>query len=178
MITWSYIAGFLDGDGWIGKCYLKSGRPIYLAGVTQVALQKELMLEIHKFLINNGINSKFKVRNKNNWKSSLKMVNVTVKEQKSLLKFLTKIKPYLLIKKALAEEVVIYLKKRIKTRNLKPLPSKNKRYWSNSDCKKLYFLVNKGMSNVEISHRLNRGTGAVAHKIKRLKIHHRLHYVA
>lgn len=176
MITWAYIAGFLDGDGWITKSNLKSGRPVYLAGLTQVATRRNEMIKIHNFLLSHDIRSKFKLRNKHNWKSSLKMVNITVKEQKSILKFLSKIKPYLLIKKPMADEVVNYVKSRIKIRNIKAFISNNKKMkWTNVEVNLLKSLAAVGMSNIEISQKLHRGTTSICRKIHRLNIHRKIY---
>jgi hypothetical protein len=170
MITWGYIAGFLDGDGWITKTLSKRGRPTYLAGLTQNETCKQFMVEIHKFLVYNKINAKILLRNKYNCKSKLKMVNITVKEQKSLVKFLTKIKPFLLIKKDVCNEALQYLKDRICVRKLTAKCSVDKRKWTTSEYEILKKLVEKNCSNIEISHELNRGTQAVANKISRLEL--------
>lgn len=171
MITWSYIAGFLDGDGWICKYHLKSGRPVYVAGMTQVESQKIEMGKIHEFLTLQGVHSAFTSRKKNNWKSSLKMVNVVVKEQKSLLQFLLKIQKHLLIKRESSNEAIHYLKRRLKTRQLKSCQSQQTKVnWSKAEHNKLERYVILGMSNIEISHKLNRSTQSVATQISRLKL--------
>lgn len=171
MITWGYIAGFLDGDGWITKYRSSKNRYTCIAGITQNENCKYFMEQIYNFLIQNGINARFNIRKKHNWKSSLKMINITIKEQKSLAYFLRKISPFLLIKKEKCIDTLSYVDSRLKTRSLKKLPStKNKKLWKDKDLTELLDLVKSGKTNIEISHFLKRGTQSVASKVSKLKL--------
>jgi len=83
-----------------------------------------------------------------------------------------------LIKKDLSEEAYKYINNRLKIRNIHSRKHiGKKKSWSNKDLKLLKEFSKSGMSNIEISHKLNRGTQAIANKISRLKIKRRL-YVA
>jgi len=53
MITWAYLAGFIDGDGWITvrknkNCKTKK----YVVGLTQSSKEKECPLGIKGCLVN------------------------------------------------------------------------------------------------------------------------------
>lgn len=183
MITWSYIAGFLDADGWItcsnykSKTGKKTKNIIYLAGITQLDKRAIFMNEIFEFIKNEGINCKWNRRkqgfNKNNIKSTGKMINITIKEHESLIKFLSNIKDYLLIKKEKATEALTYLndKRKIKIleKNYKVQERKQK-YWKQKEIEILLDLHSLGYSNKAIAVCLNRNWNSIAHKLHRLEI--------
>jgi hypothetical protein len=83
-ICWPYLAGFLDGDGWITEAHYrhKSGRPFttWTIGFTQVCEQVMVMEAIYAFLSSHSVRCTI-VRRGKNMKSSRGMVNVLIKHQ-------------------------------------------------------------------------------------------------
>lgn len=185
-ITWAYIAGFLDGDGWIshsewkGKTKNRYGNKniIYNIGLTQLATCKKEMKMIYDFLCFHNINAFYIERKqKGTIKGTADMINIQIKEHESVVKFLNKIKRFLLIKKIIAEQCLSYIKSKISKRRMinrqknSILEKQNaKKKWSDKEIKILKAMLENNDSNITIAYVLGRSVDSVAKKINRLKI--------
>lgn len=171
MITWAYLAGFLDGDGWITSYEVnaRTKNRRHVAGLTQAITCEPFMRMMNLFLRQKGISTSLFVRKKN-WKSKIWMVNITIDRQEDLLKFLTKIKPYLVIKKEAAAKTISQLKFKQRRRAVVSHPSSGPVQWSQNDLKSLKKYVSLGWNNRMISSKLRRGVYSIAAKISRLHL--------
>jgi hypothetical protein len=171
MITWAYIAGFLDGDGWVTSSITckTTGNLRYVAGVTQSISCEKYMQDIRTFLIERGISVQYVIRKKN-WKSSLRMVDIRIGSKKGLLMFLPKIIPYLLIKKELAKEALRYIRAKQKRRAVIPCKDGTYRMWANKEVLDLKRYVSLGWSNAMISKKMRRGLSSITQKISKTKL--------
>lgn len=182
MITWAYLAGFIDGDGWITVSKNKNCKTKrYLVGLTQSSRERDKIELINKFLNDNEIKTGFidRISTTNilqkNGSYCCPMVNIHIKEQRSVVVLLEFLYPFLLIKKDKAKEAIDYTKDRL----LKRGDPKNKilqikrKYWKESQIKELIYLVGLGFSNQVISEKLNRSINSIGHKLYRLNIKRR-----
>ena len=171
MVTWSYIAGFIDCDGWVTKSNERYG-----IGLTQVDKFEEEMKLISSFLIKNKINHVIKKRISNSMirgkKSKTNMINIFIGEQQSLKNLCIKIKPYSLIKKDKVQKCLDFCSERLNKRGITYDFKSNKKrnYWSSNEIKILKELHSKGYSNKAIAIELNRNKDSVSHKLYRLSI--------
>ena len=170
MITWSYIAGFIDCDGWITCSKQKNCRTKKcVIGLTQSIKRENGMKQIYSFLNNNGIRVIWIIRKKN-WKSDIKMINIMVTHQKSLVIILNKVIPYLLFKREKAEDCLKYVLDRIKKHgyvDIKESPN-NRKKWNNNEIKTLIQMVNEGYSNPNIAITLGRTKNSIGKKLNHL----------
>lgn len=188
MITWAYVAGFLDGDGWITKTKYKRKSDsnkeygfenyIYAAGMTQLIVCENEMRQIYDFLVLKGIKATWLQRKqRSNISGNGDMVNIHIKHQESLIEFLKKIMPYLLLKKKIGQECLEYLENK-KIQREKENNAKKKLlscqttniYWSREEIDILKRLLKEGYSNTYIASQLNRSVNSIGHKIYRMKI--------
>jgi len=183
MVSWAYIAGFLDGDGWITKSqtyskHLEVKNYAYRVGMTQLDTCEFAMKEIYDFMINSGIRARWNTREQcSKLNSSGKMINITVKHQESVVKFLKLIRRHLIIKRVLADECISYVEDRLLRREKVKEAGEavlsrqeKRRYWKDDDIDKLKEMRLDGSSNLEIAVQMSRSVASVAHKIKRLGI--------
>lgn len=172
MITWQYIAGFLDGDGWITMSARKP-YPAPTIGFTQHSRTRVYMMEIAEFLqFNNVIASVRDRRVMGSINKETIMINVMVREQRSVALLLENIIPYLLFKRDKAEECLKFVRDRIAKRGIEGadcLQSTN-HYWKPSEIEELLRLQSEGYSNRAIAKLLNRSTDSISHKLNRLKV--------
>ena len=103
VVHWAYIAGFLDGDGWITGSKNKNCLTMsWVIGFTQVDRKHIFMKNLQTFFINNRIKANLTTRKTyGSIKKETKMINVTIKEQKSIVILLNKIITFLIMKKDL-----------------------------------------------------------------------------
>jgi len=168
MITWGYIAGFLDGDGWITVSKNKhASTKRYVIGLTQSKHELIAMRKIFRFIKRHGIRATFLERG--TFKSTTPMLNIHVKHQKSVVKFIKFVMPFLLIKINKARECLSYTESRLKQRGVGLLDLKNrkKKYWKESEIKLLLKLQSQYNSNKTIGNILGRSSNSVAHKLLR-----------
>lgn len=174
MITWEYLAGFLDGDGWITFSMNKNcSTRRYAIGFTQANREKRSMKRILNFLIQNGINAKMKPRVvEGSIKKKTKMLNIIVREQVSMVRLLEKVAQHLLFKRKKALEGLKYLKDRIDKRGvgLEVHVQKTKRYWKIEEDKNLLILHRRRYSSRAIAFRLSRSIDSVSHRLYRLGV--------
>lgn len=171
MITWGYIAGFIDGDGWISSSITneRTGNIRYQVGLTQSVRREPRMFDIADFLRSRGIACSF-IKRRKNWKSKLGMINVVINRKSSVVELLTKIRPYLLLKKELANDALIYLKEKARRRAVLPCRSLNAKKWTLRDLLNLRDYVSSDWTNAMISNKMGRGTNSIALKISRLNL--------
>ena len=173
-MTWEYIAGFLDGDGWITISKDKNrSTKRYVVGFTQSARQEIFMLYLQSFLIENGIKAPMINRSvSNNIAENAEMLNIHVKEQKSVVTLLELINPHLFMKKELGEEALLYTKDRLEKRGygLKNIKQKKKMYWKEEEDNQLKILQEEGFSNIVIANKLKRSVNSVGSRLSRLGI--------
>lgn len=125
------------------------------------------------FLVNNGIKAPMIERTVSNpIKENCEMVNLHIKEQKSVVILLENIIPYLLIKKDLAIEALKYTKERLeKCRcDLVKHSQEKKKYWESDEIEILINMQNDGYSNNAIANKLNRSKNSVSQKLKKLHL--------
>ena len=180
MVSWAYIAGFLDGDGWIGKTNSVSKRCkkniVYTIGMTQVLSKEKEMKEIYDFVESSNIRIKWNTRKQHvSSRGDGYMINLTIKHQESVIKFLNNIKKHLIIKKMLAIECINYLKQKVILRKedeemrkeLIPRQSTNL-YWTQEEVISLKEMLLQERSNIYIASKFGRSVNSVGHKIYRL----------
>lgn len=175
MITWPYLAGFVDCDGWITSSKNKNcSTRRYLIGLTQSAKFEKEMRMIHDFLSVNGIKSGFVRRSispSSNLKGNYPMVNIHIKAQLSVISFLEETMAFMLIKKDKATECYNYtLDRIIKTRGNPVKSQVKKKYWSKNETQRLMRLHVEGYSNNVIAEKLERSSNSVGHKLYRLGV--------
>ena len=173
MISWEYLAGFIDADGCITSCNKKS----YCVTMIQTISEKKNMMLMRDFLENNGIKT-FNCERENNNHMFVKnydcknTITIGVKHQKSLLFFLNKIKHHLLLKRDKADEAILWLEKRIEIREKQKMAPKKQitnKYWSKEEINKMIELLDNGYSNLSVAGILGRSANSVNTKLQRMK---------
>jgi hypothetical protein len=168
-ITWAYIAGFLDGDGWI--CITKDKDlkiKNCMIGFTQKSTEEKYMKKIFDFLQQNGINSIFFKRIVINKlvPKKVEMINIYVKKQESVVKLLENILPFILIKKEKANEAYLHASKRLKLRGHGSILPTNcaKRFWKKEEIEMLKSMKAEGYNRTAIAVKLNRSIDSITRK--------------
>jgi len=173
-ICWPYLAGFLDGDGWITEAHYrhKSGRPFttWTIGFTQVCEQVMVMEAIYAFLSSHSVRCTI-VRRGKNMKSSRGMVNVLIKHQPSACLLLRQLEPFLLVKQAKALACLEDLEARVAARQNRQtcrVRPQGKRFWTEAELDIARVMADQGRPYPEIANRLNRTVNSVAQQLSRL----------
>lgn len=171
-INWGYIAGFLDGDGWITSSKNKNARTKrYLIGFTQSKERYKYMNIILKFIKSHGIKATLIERVSNSQiKTDVPMLNIQIKEQESVVKFMNNVKPFLLIKEDKGKECLEYTKLRLIKRGkfLSNYKQKKRKYWNKKEIKNLIKLQKEGYSNKTIGNTLKRSSDSIGNKLHRM----------
>jgi hypothetical protein len=108
-LSWQYIAGFFDGEGWISYSGYKKVTPV--TGVRQAARPDRILHLIAQFLGSNGV--RFSLHpNKQTRPSSLPQETLLILDWKSILRFLEAVFPYLVVKRAKAKHAIAYIRNR------------------------------------------------------------------
>lgn len=172
-INWAYIAGFLDGDGWITFSKNKHcDTYYYVVGFTQIATRIDFMREIYKFLQENKVNATFIERDsKNNIdpKGYTKMINIHIKEIRSLIFVLKNILPFILLKRDKAENCLKYLLEKESKRCYGVQKPSGYKSWTKSEIKRLITMHNNGFNHNVIAKSLYRSTNSISQKFDKLK---------
>lgn len=176
-MTWPYIAGCIDCDGWITFYNRKKAKYIkktYTIGIIQSSKRYDKMKIISDWLRSQNIQHSFITRTtKTNLSAISEMVNIHVKEQKSLIRLIKNILPYLLFKKEKAIELQTYLRLlkniRLCDNEIKLRQMPKRRYWNKQECIKATSLRKQGHNNVSIANLLNRSVHSVSAKFHRAK---------
>lgn len=172
MITWQYLAGFLDGDGWI-TISLRRRYPAPTIGFTQHSRERARMIEIAEFLQSNDVMSSVRDRRvMGSIKKETIMTNVMIREQRSVALLLENTIPYLLFKKDKASECLKFLKDKIAKRGIEgtDCPRFTNHYWTPFEIEELLRLQHEGYSNRAIAQLLERSYDSIGHKLYRLKV--------
>lgn len=106
-MSWEYIAGFFDGEGTIAH----NGKGFRIA-ITQT--NQEVLEDIQKF--SNAGHVAGIAKRKLYWKDSWVYY---IAKQRDVYKFLKKIKPFLIVKKKLAEKTIPELEKVLEQQEIK-----------------------------------------------------------
>lgn len=98
-MTWEYIAGFFDGEGWIQK-YNKPAHCLakYGIGIGQSTCQDQVLYEISNFLKTQGVKCRMCTESK--VPNRTQMTRLKIYDSVSIVNFLTQVIPYLLVKHA------------------------------------------------------------------------------
>jgi hypothetical protein len=174
-VTWAYIAGFLDGDGWITRYKPKQGCIRITCGFTQSVRRREGMEVIQMFLKDQGVSAPLIVRSKG-WKSDVMMVNILISARASVIITLENVLPYLILKRDLALES-LELARRLQQEQLHKRPRRAevnlpmpqcRRLWTAEEVELLKTYYATGYNIAAIAVRLYRSCNAVSNKWHRL----------
>ena len=174
IFSWAYLAGFLDGDGWISFSKNKNcATKRYMVGFTQKATEWRYIAKIYRFLKSKGIRATLIRRTVKSpmVPRRVNMINIHVREQESIVKFVEQLIPFLFIKKKRAEDCLLYLRDRLDKRGVHVAPVAQQItniYWTPEDIQKLRELQVAGHWNKSIAAKLNRSVDSVSHKLYRM----------
>lgn len=171
MISWPYIAGFLDGDGWVTRSKNKNCNTYrYTIGLTQKSDQYKSMKSIFMFLKMHGINGNmFKRDSHGSIKGITEMINIYITNQSSLIRLANFLIPHLLIKKDKMVRCEKDLSERRTARGLGTANlSKAGKKWSRAEERILLKMRKDKYSFLAISDRLNRKINTLYKKYFRL----------
>lgn len=170
-VTWPYIAGFLDCDGWITWGKPKQGRIRVTCGLTQSVTRLDGMKTIQTYLKNQGISAPLVFRNKS-WKSDIKMVNIQISARTSIITFLENILPYIILKRDLAYEALAIARQLEKDRlrrnprmaEVEITESRSNLPWSEEEVDLLRKYTADGYNVAAIAAKLQRSCNAVSNQ--------------
>lgn len=176
-VTWPYIAGFIDCDGWISHYQPQAGRTRIVCGLTQSVERREGMEAIRVFLESNGISAPFNVRKKS-WKSDIRMITIAVSARSSVITLLENILPYLVLKRDLGHEALQLARRLERTRlckkpredEIESTPTRSRRIWTTEEIELLKTYTAAGYNVPAIAAKLKRTAYAVAAQRHRLGI--------
>jgi len=169
-ITWAYIAGFIDCDGWV--TFSKK----YVIGLTQSNIFRKEMELISNFLNDNGVSNSLIERNTMTMirgvESQKKMINIMIFKQESLILLCENVLPFSLIKKDKIINCLKWCEKRAFERCI-GIDIKNKQptniYWKDDEINDLIEMVNLKYSYKRMAYKLNRSIDSISAKLERLK---------
>jgi len=176
-ITWPYIAGFIDCDGWITHYQPQAGRTRIMCGLTQSVERSEGMEAIRAFLESNDISAPLNVRKKN-WKSDIRMINITVGARSSVIILLEKVLPYLVLKRDRGQEALELalrlererLRKRPREEEIETVPTRSRKIWTVEEIEVLKAYTAAGYNLSATAAKLKRTPDAVSGQRYRLGI--------
>ena len=167
IITWGYIAGFIDCDGWI-SCSKKNEKKYYIIGFIQNIKRIEYMREIYRFLKEHRINVFHITRsNKNSTFKGGTVIQLHIKERDSVVRLIVNILPFLLIKKEKALECLKYVIKPDETYG-------TSRYWKRKEIHTLKRLYKQKIELNEIAKQMNRTINSIKYQLSKLGINKRI----
>ena len=173
MINWPYLAGFLDGDGWISKSQNRNCKTKAInIGFTQLCIRRHYMEEIRSFLLKNNVQCHIynrKAPSNIHKEGFAMMTNVYIKGIPSVIKFLSETIPFLLIKKQKAKECYKYLLDKEDKRAVPIQLPNGYKEWDKKEIKMLLYMKRKNFTYNSIAKRLNRSSTSVIKKYFKLK---------
>lgn len=96
-MTWEYIAGFFDGEGWVTRYPKPEGcLAKYVCGMAQATYQGQVIYDIAAFLKVKGVKCHVRSDHTNNRTTS--MVRLSISDCSSLVGFMKGVLPHLLVK--------------------------------------------------------------------------------
>jgi hypothetical protein len=173
-ITWGWVAGFFDGDGWVTYAYNRNcSTKRYAAGFTQRATGKWMMTRLSRFLVSKGIRTKVIERDVKVPQLPVKvqMLDVRIREQRSLEIFFESVLPFLILKRRYAIDCLKYVSDRLEKRGLNVVPIEaqvTNIYWTKNDVSMLLKLHKQGYANRVIAAKLNRSVNSVTQRLRRM----------
>lgn len=174
MITWEYLAGFLDGDGYI--THYATGHTVrYTVGFTQKATREVYMKQIFDFLVDENVSPKWvpRVSQTPSAPTPVAMIDIRVSEQRHIISLLEKLQAHLVFKKTLAIQCLCDLKDRRLKRGddmLEQYPKAQRTGWSDIDIKTLQEMAQQGYQAKVIAAALRRTPISIWKKAHRLQI--------
>lgn len=119
-ISWSYLAGFFDGEGSLSYYFLKGriGKPSESARYPRLEISmpqsmpnKIVILEIVKFLKEKEIHYQLRIEKMDNpnWNNQMRL---KIRRINDMREFLEAIYPYLILKRKKCAEALLFLKGR------------------------------------------------------------------
>lgn len=103
-MDWSYVAGFMDGEGWISQ--KKSASFGWQVAMCQSTPQDLCLREIQKFLVGQGIQSMIYIARYNGpRRRPVTRLNISTK-RRNLVLFLNSILPFLIVKRQAAQRAL------------------------------------------------------------------------
>jgi hypothetical protein len=139
---------------------------------TQHEINKNGMDLINCFLRNNDISTCYRIRTQKSSYGLCNMVDINIKEQKSLLKVLYNIQDFLIFKKEKAINAIDFLEnkmiKSVPASNLKIIDQNKKRYWKQTEIDIMIKMKNEGFSYTAIANELNRSYTGIVKKLQYL----------
>lgn len=171
MINWAYLAGFLDGDGWITSSKNKHCSTIrFYVGLTQKSTSKEEMYEILNYLLTNGINANLYYRCvRGSIDKDTEMINIYIGGMSSILILLNHLLPFLLFKKKKAEDCIKYLSDRKLKQGKWIVGNNTKKYWTPDELKILSMKLSDGFRPSAIANILGRSSQSVSQKLSKMR---------
>lgn len=141
-MTWDYIAGFWDGEGWVAINAPRSRQksPYVNIGACQSTPQDECLKEIQKFLYDEGIPSKIYIAKSNGPRRHPVSKLYVTGHRNGRLEFLKQLLPLAIVKKSAIEIAVAVLEK-TPVRNTQFYPEERKRR-----CESAYSDYRNGLS--------------------------------
>lgn len=108
-ISWEYLAGFFDGEGWITRD-VGHGCEYVVIGMCQLESKDRVLKEIIKFLKANEIVCQQYFR------PHTQVTQLRIRGDENMVKFLEGVLPYLVVKELNAKKAMKYLKQTIPAR--------------------------------------------------------------
>jgi len=173
-VSWAYLAGFLDGDGWITSSKNRNSKTRrFVIGFTQKSTHAVFMQKICAFLDAQDVRYTYKTRIVRSPRvpTSVEMVNIHIKEQVSVVKAVTELHPHLVLKKDKALACLTYTTDRLVLRGHfsdPPLVQDKRKYWTTREIETLHDMHTQGHGNRSIAGKLSRSADSVSHKLYRL----------
>lgn len=173
-MNWAYLAGFLDGDGWITVSKNKNCKTTSTTiGFTQLYTRKKCMIKIYKFLIKNKIKCNIydrKAPSNIHSNGFANMTNIHIREISSQIKFLSETIPFLVIKIDKAKKCYKYLTNKEEKRSATVQPPAGYKKWNKKEIKTLIQMKNNNFTYNNIAKKLNRSSRSIISKYIKTKI--------
>jgi hypothetical protein len=172
-MTWAYLAGFLDGDGWITSSASGIRTRRYTIGLTQKETALPFMQDIAAFLDEHGVAYQWVRRSVVSPRVStpVMMVDIRVSQQSSVVKLATQLLPHLRLKRAMAAECLDSVTRRLDQRGVGVLHHVfQPAAWTYDEVCRLRDLHASGNGNRSIASKLGRSVDSVSHKLYRLRL--------
>lgn len=108
MINWAYVAGFFDGEGTLGGCGTAKGQSGKCRVFARMYQQNpHALCVIRDFLANQGIGTTIVTTRRGGFAGHpMNALNIPIR---SIPAFLAGVRPYVLVKKQLVEDIARYL---------------------------------------------------------------------
>lgn len=175
MLSWPYLAGFLDGDGWVTSSKHKNARTRrYTIGFTQKADKIDFMMAIRDFLVAEGVSVGIVQRLVSSPRvlMPVAMVDLRIGDQKSVAMLSAYLLPYAELKRNILNECHAYVVSRIAKRGVLVAPGfqPTNVYWTPLEVDTLLRFHAEEYGNKAIADLMGRSEDSVSHKLYRLGV--------